>query len=71
MNAGDFDANYRVNEVGRGENCPGGDQGFVVSSIVCEPAERCVSVSAFVGQATVRLVGGETMTVIYTNEGTQ
>ena len=70
VNTSDSDGRYGVFEVGCGANCFGGDQGFVVSSIVCAPADRCSSISESVGTARVGLVGAETTTVTFTNQAT-
>ena len=63
----DSDGRYGIFEYGCGEQCLGTDAGFVVTSIVCVPADRCPSPSLGVGTVRAGLVGGETTTVTFTN----
>ena len=67
VNAGDSDGRYGIAEYGCGALCLGPDGGFVVESIVCEPAALCSSLSTAVGSVRVGLVGAQTTTVTFTN----
>jgi hypothetical protein len=66
-NTGDSDGRYGIFERGCGSLCFGGDQGFVVTSIICAPAERCASPSLAVGTVRVGLAGAQITTVTFTN----